>query len=321
MLRLFFSYSHRDETLRDELEIHLAQLRNQGVIETWHDRRIPAGDDFDDSISQNLQNADIILLLVSPYFLASRYCYQIEMNRALERHERKEARVIPVILEPCDWKTTPFAKLQATPRDGKPVSKYPNLHDAFLEITQAIRGAAANMQDGATQVTQVPPNKTTGMNPIEDRPRSSNLRIKKEFSDQDRDLFLDSSFEYMAAFFENSLSELQSRNPEIAGRFRRVTANHFTAEIYRNGKNISGCGIRLGSLAHSREKQILYSNDPDDMHGCNEILGVADDGHTLFLRPQGFSSMVSRHGDETAMLTKEGASELYWNILIDALQR
>lgn len=139
MARLFISYSHRDEALLHELQLHLAQLQNEGRIETWHDRRIAAGDQFEDAISENLERADIILLLVSPYFLASKYCYQIEMKLALDRHESKFARVIPVILHPCDWKTAPFAKLSAVPRDGMPVSKFENQHDAFLEIVQAIR--------------------------------------------------------------------------------------------------------------------------------------------------------------------------------------
>ena len=102
MAELFFSYSHRDEVVRDELETHLVMLKRQDVIETWHDRRIVAGDEFDGQISEHLENADIILLLVSPYFLASNYCYDVEMKRAMERHEQGTARVIPVITDPCD---------------------------------------------------------------------------------------------------------------------------------------------------------------------------------------------------------------------------
>jgi hypothetical protein len=85
-----FSYSHKDKDLRNELEIHLAALKRQEVISTWHDRRITAGDEFSGKISENLESADIILLLVSPYFIASDYCYEVEMKRALERHEAGE---------------------------------------------------------------------------------------------------------------------------------------------------------------------------------------------------------------------------------------
>ncbi|MEH2047845.1 toll/interleukin-1 receptor domain-containing protein [Nostoc sp.] len=88
MATVFFSYSHRDQILRDEMEIHLAMLKRQGFIETWHDRRITAGEEFDKAISKNLEEADIILLLVSSDFLASNYCYDIEMQRAMEKHEK-----------------------------------------------------------------------------------------------------------------------------------------------------------------------------------------------------------------------------------------
>jgi hypothetical protein len=154
MAIVFFSYSHVDEELRDQLEKHLTMLKRQGVIETFHDPRIPVGNDLDRSISGELQRADVILLLVSPDFLASAYCYDIEMQWALERHSRGEARVIPVILRHCDWHSAPFGKLVATPRDGKPVKSFPDLDEAFLQVTQAIRAAVAGhgSQAGAAPV-------------------------------------------------------------------------------------------------------------------------------------------------------------------------
>ena len=121
MAHVFISYSHADEALRNELEKHLAGLLRQGVITTWHDRRIPPGEDLHGQIDDHLNTADVVLLLVSADFLASDYCYDIEMNRAMERHERGEARTIPVILRPCDWHGAPFGKLMAVPPDGKPV--------------------------------------------------------------------------------------------------------------------------------------------------------------------------------------------------------
>src|SRR5213080_3948433 len=107
MVAVFFSYSHKDEDLRDQLETHLAMLKRQGVISAWHDRRLIAGSDIDTGITEELEGADIILLLVSPDFLASDYCYGVEMTRALERQAAGEARVIPVILRPCEWKQAP----------------------------------------------------------------------------------------------------------------------------------------------------------------------------------------------------------------------
>src|SRR5262245_26207790 len=176
MAKLFFSYSHRDSDLRDELEVHLAALKREGVLEMWHDRRIDVGKEFDNEISHYLEDADIILLLISPYFIASDYCYEIEMTRAMERHKTGKARVIPVILEPCDWEKLPFGKLLVIPTDGKAISKFPNKHDGFLQITRAIRKAAENL-GGPVQKKTSEKVRSTEKEPESRiaRPRSSNL--------------------------------------------------------------------------------------------------------------------------------------------------
>src|SRR5712691_978913 len=122
---IFFSYAHRDRALVDKLLRHLLPLRQQGLIE-WHDRDISAGTQWEREIDKHLNNAQIILLLVSPDFLNSDYCYGIEMQRAMERHERGEARVIPIILRPVYWERTPFGKLQVLPKDAKPVTLWAN---------------------------------------------------------------------------------------------------------------------------------------------------------------------------------------------------
>jgi hypothetical protein len=101
-VKLFYSYAHKDEELRQKLETHLSLMRRSGQIAGWHDRDIDAGKEWKESIDENLDSAQIILLLVSADFLASDYCYDIEMKRAMERHELREACVVPIILRPCD---------------------------------------------------------------------------------------------------------------------------------------------------------------------------------------------------------------------------
>ena len=163
---LFYSYSHKDEALRDELETHLSLLRRQGVVRGWHDRRIAAGTEWAGQIDQHLDTADIILLLVSADFLASDYCYDKEMTRALERHEAGTARVIPVILRPCDWHSAPFGKLQALPKDGKPVTTWKNRDEAFTDIARGIREAAASLTAGALdQSAAAPPTEVVTPSP------------------------------------------------------------------------------------------------------------------------------------------------------------
>src|SRR5216110_1143062 len=112
-IKIFISYAHEDEPLLREVEKRLSLLKRQGVINVWHDHNIQAGVEWEPEIATRLDDARIILLLVSPDFLASDYCYSVEMKGALERHERGDVLVIPIILRPIHWQSTPFCKLQA----------------------------------------------------------------------------------------------------------------------------------------------------------------------------------------------------------------
>ena len=138
--RVFISYSHKDEKLRVGVDDHLSQLRRDGAIESWTDHKIRPGQEWEKEIFAALEAADVVLLLVSASFLASDFCYSREMTRAVERHDAGSARVVPIILRPCDWKTAPFAKLQALPANAKPVTDWSNRDKAFLSVAEGIRG-------------------------------------------------------------------------------------------------------------------------------------------------------------------------------------
>ena len=144
-LEVFFSYAHEDEALRGELVKHLSLLQRQGVITAWHDRKITAGTEWAGAIDAHLQSAQIILMLVSADFMASKYCYDVEIQRAMERHEAKEARVIPVILRPVDWQGAPFGKLHALPTEGKPITTWSNQDEAFVNVARGIRTVAQEL--------------------------------------------------------------------------------------------------------------------------------------------------------------------------------
>lgn len=144
-LQVFISYSHEDESLRNQLVKHLEPLRRMGLIDTWHDRKLKPGDDWENVISENLTKSDIILLLVSIDFINSKYCYDIELEQALERHDKEEATVIPIILRNCLWSHTPFAKLQALPKDAKAVKAWPDMDEAFKDIAAGVQIAAENI--------------------------------------------------------------------------------------------------------------------------------------------------------------------------------
>src|SRR5450755_3933354 len=118
---MFLSYAHEDEPLRKELEKHLSLLRRQGLVSTWQDRRITAGTNWAEALDEHLNRASIILLLISADFMASDYCYGVEMQYAIDREKAGQAKVIPIALRSCDWKGAPFAHLQTLPTDFRAI--------------------------------------------------------------------------------------------------------------------------------------------------------------------------------------------------------
>jgi hypothetical protein len=155
---VFFSYSHKDEALRDELANHLEILKWNGDISAWHDRQILPGDEWDRDIKDNLDSAQVILLLISSDFIASRYCRDIEITRAMERHEAGEACVIPVILRKCMWSSAPFGKLQALPQKAVPVTDsaiWSTKDDAFTNIAEGIKKAANEIRQKLITAKQI----------------------------------------------------------------------------------------------------------------------------------------------------------------------
>jgi tetratricopeptide (TPR) repeat protein len=145
-ISVFYSYAHEDEALRDELEKHLNLLQRQGIIQAWHDRNITGGSAWEDQVDQHLEAAQLILLLISPDFLHSDYCYGTEMKRALARHAKGEAWVLPIHLRPVDWEGAAFTSLQALPTDARPVTAWRNRDQAFKNIAQGIRKATQEIR-------------------------------------------------------------------------------------------------------------------------------------------------------------------------------
>lgn len=317
---VFFSYSHADEGMRDQIEKQLSALKRQGAIETWHDRHIRAGDDFAQAIDAHINRDQIILLLVSPDFIASDYCYEIEMQRAMERHEAGEATVIPVILRVCDWHSTPFGKLQAVPRDGKAIKQWPDIDEAMLQVAKAVRQAAERWQaprDTATAGSMAKPATPSMSAPAAADPRSSNLRLTKNFTQRDKDRFKDEAFEYVAKFIENSLAELTDRNPGYEGVFKRIDANRFFTTIYHDGKDVARATYFTGGGSFGDGINYVQG-ETTGSSTTNETLTVDADDQAIFLRSFGMASFGS---DRERKLSPQGAAEYFWELLIGPLQR
>jgi len=147
-VQVFYSYAHKDEGLRSELAKHLKGLDRRGLIEAWHDHEILAGAEWASEISEHLESAHIILLLISADFINSEYAYGVELKRAMERHHAKEATVIPIILRPVNWQGMSFSKLQALPTHGKAVTTWADLDEAFSDIVRGIEAAIERLSAG-----------------------------------------------------------------------------------------------------------------------------------------------------------------------------
>jgi hypothetical protein len=225
MIRLFVCYSHADNAFRSRLETQLALLKRQGLLDVWTDQAILPGQEIDPVIAAELEAADVIVLLVSPNFIASNYCYEKEMTRAVERHRAAEAIVIRSSSDPVRGsrrRSVPSRRYRAT---WKPVSKYDDPDDAWHEVETEIRRLIKDLNRKRAGAAASEPSAPT---PATARaPASAAVKLPRSFSDADRDDFVDEAFDKIAYALTASLQELRKcesrgqRTPPAQGR-RRV---------------------------------------------------------------------------------------------------
>jgi CheY-like chemotaxis protein len=153
-VQVFYSYAHADAALRDELDRHLSLLERRGVIRSWHDREITPGDEWRAAIDEHLSSADLVLLLVSSDFLASEYCFDVELKLALERRASGVAQVVAVVLRSCDLEGAPFADVQALPTGLRPVTSWPNRDEAWTDVAKGIRRAVEQLRASPAWASQ-----------------------------------------------------------------------------------------------------------------------------------------------------------------------
>ena len=152
-IKIFYSYAHEDQAYAEELIKHLSFLERKKKIKGWYDRKISLGSNWQEEINQNLDYAQIILMLLSPDFINSDYCYETETIRAIEKHRNKEAILIPLIIRPCLWRETEFNEIQALPRNAQPISSYQNTDQAWLEVANGILDLVNQIQNNKIILT------------------------------------------------------------------------------------------------------------------------------------------------------------------------
>ncbi|MBL7696531.1 MAG: toll/interleukin-1 receptor domain-containing protein [Chitinophagaceae bacterium] len=195
----FISYSHKDGSALDLLHKHLAQLRRDDLLSQWTDRDIRPGGRVDNTISTALERSQIFLALLSPDYIASQYCYDKEFQRALELERNGRLTIVPIILEPCDWLSTPFSSFNALPKDGKPINTYNNINTAFLDVVQKLRKLIED--DGVISMSSPNKDSLTSMKP-------KNYRVKKDFDSIHKIEFADQTFSEVKTILHSYIEEV-----------------------------------------------------------------------------------------------------------------
>jgi hypothetical protein len=181
MASVFISYTHEDEDLKNKFLQHLAPLKRRGLISVWHDRMLVAGEHLDQSVQNELGAADVVVLLISAAFINSEYCYEEEMIKAFQRRARGDARVVALILRPCQWLDVPveggrLGDFLAAPTDGKAVTRWSDPEEAFSVAASMIGDVLRSLNGRASTA---PPASGPGLgsqpaNPAVDQSASKN---------------------------------------------------------------------------------------------------------------------------------------------------
>ena len=224
-MKAFISYSHKDVNYLERLHVHLVQLKRDNLIDTWTDEAILAGDKLDKSISTSLTNSNLFMALLSPDYIGSSYCYEKEFEKALEMQEDGQLIIIPIILEPCDWLSTPFNQFKALPKDGKPISDWSNMNTAFLGVIQGIRNLL-KLGNGVSKKD------TLKKHPLKSL---KNYKIQKDFDSIEKMEFVENGFKDLKNHLEDNITELVNLE-NIKARTLINNNNNFECLIVNRNK-------------------------------------------------------------------------------------
>lgn len=318
----FISYTHADEGLKEQLVRHLAPLQREGLIDIWHDGKLRPGEHLDPTVQAALAASDLVILLISADFIASEYCYEQEMLRAFARQRVGKARVVPIILRPCQWKGVPIgngetlSEFVALPKDGKAVTSWPDNDTAFDNAVGAIRDMLrAGVQGMATAF------ESAVIAPDAAQTRGSAgftnlLGIAPKPTDLDRDRFLRSGFAATASLFEQKLAELKASDPRIDTDFERIDSRSFAASVYLDGKRVGQISIWHGGDTWRDAMCVSYDRATSARNSMNDWLSITDTQHGLAF---GAGSAMSHVGPD-APLDIDGAAAYFWSCFLDQVR-
>lgn len=300
-LKAFISYSHADEKHLERLHKHMAILLKQEVLDTWTDHQIVPGGRLDDSVFKALRSSQIFIALVSPDYIASNYCYEREFKEALERADRGELHIVPVILEPCDWLSSPLSQFAGLPKDGKAISEWTNANVAYLNVVQGLRALTAS----GVATKSAPVTEDADAEPSVSRRR---VRIKQEFDSIQLNDFAEQAFNVIEAYFRESCKELGEID-DVRAKFSRMGEGAFTCTVVNRG--IKGGREAHITVHHAKGRRhfgdISYVFQAHaDTGTSNGGIQVAFDDYNMFLTMRTFMN------DKETRYDGSQAAEALW---------
>ena len=301
----FISYSHADEKALERLHKHMAMLQRDGSLTTWTDHAILPGEKVGGEIDKHLQASAIFIALVSPDYIASNYCYEKEFQQAQALFEAGKLRIVPVILEPCDWLNTPFREFLALPKDGQPISNWTNQNTAFLDVVNGLRRVLEVPMLGTLSNTD-----NTG---IHTSSMGRRPRVKQDFDTIQKSDFADKAYKVIQNYFRASCDEINNIGDTLKAKFEAMSATAFTCTVVNRTK-ISGGEAHI-TVTNSKQRgyrgDISYSYERHAMgNSSNGSFNVAADDYNLFLTA---GPMAMMGQNEETKLSPEQAAEDLWN--------
>lgn len=249
-MKTFCCYSHEDEEYLKNLHRHLKQLERDGLISLWYDRQLLAGSNLDSQIMQELESSELFLFLVSSNSIASNYCYEVEFETALHRAQSESMILVPIILEPCDWRNTPLARLIALPKDGMPISEWSDSNKAFHDVAEKLRELISKSKD---YLKFIKPDSEEVLQSAS----GTKFKTKKQFNDVDFKNFIDDAADKMESFFWEKIKLLEAN--AIPARLKKYD-DGFECTVANENVSVSA-SLQVFSSGGMFDNAITYSHD------------------------------------------------------------
>lgn len=310
-MNAFISYSHQDQLMLTMLHKHLTQLQRDGVISAWTDREIMAGGEVNKNISSALSGSDLFIALLSPDYIASKYCYEIEFQTALKMQEQGMI-IIPVIVEPCDWLSTPFKEFKALPTDGKAITLWENKNTAFLDITQNLRkltsSSTANKENTKDESSSVL--------------IARNYRVQKDFDSIEKIEFVEKTLHEVKEYIKRYIEEI-TKIDNVKTRTLIDNNKEFESLLVNRNKIATEAHLKISinsenSIFSSRsnQKQITYSiiKESNRNESGKSLTLSSDEYHLFWLENNFYSGSQGRKE-----LGSKEIAELIWNEWLESV--